>query len=45
MNDNKINDDKIEIIYSLSHAPMIERLNRTIKELLANIYSQQTLKQ
>ena len=34
-------DNKIEIIYSLSHAPMVERLNRTIKDMLAK-YLQST---
>ena len=27
-------ENKIEVIFSLTHAPMVERLNRTIKELL-----------
>lgn len=36
-----MSDNKIQIIYSLSHAPMVERLNRTIKEMLAK-YLQST---
>ena len=36
-----MSDNKIEIIYSLSHAPMVERLNRTIKDMLAK-YLQST---
>ena len=34
-------DNKIEIIYSLSHAPFVERFNRTIKDMLAK-YLQST---
>lgn len=33
----------IEVIFTLTHAPMVERLNRTIKELL-NTFSQRVLK-
>ena len=31
---NLMKENKIEVIFSLTHAPMVERLNRTIKELL-----------
>jgi hypothetical protein len=36
-----MNDNKIELIFTLRHAPMVERLNRTLKELL-NKYLQST---
>jgi len=29
-----MNDNKIKVIFTLTHAPMVERLNRTLKELL-----------
>jgi|GEM_PF-7052888 len=31
---NLMNDNKIELVFTLSHATMVERFNRTIKELL-----------
>ncbi len=31
---NLMKENNIEVIFSLTHAPMVERLNRTIKELL-----------
>lgn len=34
-------DNKIELIFTLRHAPMVERLNRTLKELLSK-YLQST---
>ena len=36
-----MSDNNIEIIFTLGHAPMVERFNRTLKELL-NKYLQST---
>ena len=29
-----MNDNKIEIIFTLGHAPIVERYNRTLKDLI-----------